>query len=437
MFVTVVRSLGGPLGETGCECQALASSPVFRPNSHAFLLSALTALLVAACTSPPSSTPGESPAVGASELSATAGPTPLPISVSESKYGLLSVRTAPGARCDADLRVTSGVYGDAPPGTLPGQTAGLDGLISWTYPTPRVPSGTAGYTVRCQADTASATKAGNFTIPTRPIVASSLTVRITTDAPAREQVTADAALVSLRDASFARIKATLAAEWKSATRGMGSLQVAEDSTDITMFVIAARGTSVHRQSLDDQSQDILIYVSDERGCQAAPTFSCPRTVENNVAVALHELGHIWCCHGPNANDTGHWLTKEPSPGLYGVDKFGLMTDPVTCGAFGTLISCPNRFSDREMEALGFTNFPPPAPDPCITQSFSLRSQINTIDTQLVSLAAQIGAIERQYPRGIPTSIYDGYVAMVTQYNALVGRQNALVGQFNSLPCDSS
>jgi len=95
----------------------------------------------------------------------------------------------------------------------------------------------------------------------------------------------------------------------------------------------------------------------------------------------------------------------------------------TCVSFGAVLSCPNRFSDREMAALGFTNFPPPAPDPCITQVLSLQSQLN-------SLGAQITAIEAQYPRGIPSSIYDSYVAMVNQYNSLVSRRNAL-------PCDAS
>jgi len=182
-----------------------------------------------------------------------------------------------------------------------------------------------------------------------------------------------------------------------------------------MYVVASRGISVHRSTTSDDSQDIVIYVSDQ--------VLGRRTVENNVAVALHELGHIWCCHGPDANDSGHWVTKQASPGLYGVDKYGLMTDPVTCVSFGAVLSCPNRFSDREMVALGFTNFPPPAPDPCITQVLSLQSQLNT-------LGAQISAIEAQYPRGIPSSIYASYVAMVDQYNSLVSRRNAL-------PCDAS
>ena len=396
-------------------------------------------LLVAACSSPPGPTaPDASP--GASQPAtgpATPAITPLPISVTDAKYGLLSVRTTAGARCQANLRVAGGTYGDTPPETLPGQSAGTDGIVTWTYSAPRVPSGTAGYTVRCQGEAASETKTGNFTIPTRPIVAASLRVRVTTEIPPREQFNPDPSLIPLRDASFAKIKETLAAEWKAATRGLGSLQVADDSADITMFVVAARGTSVHRSSPTDDSQDILIYVSDDRGCGMTPRFSCPRGVENNVAVALHELGHIWCCHGPGANDSGHWLEKEPSPGLYGVDKYGLMTDPVTCGTFGSVVSCPNRFSDREMTALGFTNFPPPVPDACITRGLSLRQQINAGRAQLTSLGDQITAIERQYPRGVPASLYENYVSLVNQYNNLVARQNDLVGQYNALPCDPS
>ena len=410
---------------------------MYRLICRGFLIAlALSALVVTACAPPPGAAPDASPTVAASQPGAPAS-TPLPISVTDAKYGLLSVRTVPGARCEANLRITAGAYGDVPPGTLPGTSAGQDGFVTWTYSAPRVPSGTAGYTVRCQGDAASEVKTGNFTIPTRPIAASSLTVRVTTELPPQEQVTEDPALVARRDESFAKIKETLATEWKAATRGMGSLQVDDKSADITMFVIAARGTSVHRTSLGDDSQDILIYVSDERGCREAPPFSCPRTVENNVAVALHELGHIWCCHGPGATETGHWAEKQLSPGLYGVDKHGLMNEPVLCTRFGAILSCPNRFSDREMVALGFTNFPAPAPDPCITQGLSLRAQINTIDSQLANLSAQIKAIETQYPGGAPPAVYNNYVALVSQYNTLVGRQNALVGQLNGLPCDSS
>jgi hypothetical protein len=395
-----------------------------RPN----LLAAALAALVVGCSSPPTG-PGTSPGVNASSplaVPATPAITPLPLSVTEVKYGLLSVRTAPGVRCNAFLQIGGGYYGDIPPGSLPEQSAGPDGLISWTYATPRIPSGTGTYTASCQSAAATETKTGAFTIPTRPITPASFTVRITTDTPPHETFAPDPSLVPLRDASAAKMAGTLAQEWKTATRGLGSLEVVGGSADITIFVVASRDTS-HWVKSSDESEQIVVFVSGEIG---------PRNVENNVAVALHELGHIWCCRGPDTSD-GHWLTKQTSPGLYGVDKYGLMTDPVTCVNFGAVLSCPNRFSDREMAALGFTNFPPPAPDPCITQGLSLRSQINTIDAQLATLGAEIRAIEARYPGGIPTSIYSSYLSMVSQYNTLVSRENALVGQLNALPCDSS
>jgi hypothetical protein len=388
---------------------------------------ALVGLLVSGCGIP-AQTPAVTADPGASQPSSAATPTSLSISVSDAKYGALSLRTAPGATCNVSLQTPVGFYGDAPPRALPDQIATQDGTVTWTYPTPRIPSGTASYTARCQSPTSSETKNGAFFVPTRPMTAASLTVRVTMDAPPHETVSPDPSLVPLREASFTSIKAKLGDEWRSATRGLGSLQVVEDSADITMFVIAARGTSVHRTSLSDDSQDILIYVSGELG---------PRTVENNLAVALHEIGHIWCCRGPEANETGHWAAKRQSPGLYGVDKYGLMNEPVLCTQFGTILSCPNRFSDREMVALGFTTFPPPSPDPCIQQGLALRSQIGGARATLGALDAQIRAIEAQYPGGAPPAVYNTYLSLIAQYNALNEETNAKIRQLNGLPCDSS
>jgi hypothetical protein len=388
----------------------------------------VTALLVTACSGPIGSSPSGAPGVTGEpgQSSGATFPPPLAVTVTEVKYGLLSVRTAPGASCNAYLQISGGYYGDIPPGSLPEQSAGSDGLISWTYPTPRIPAGTGTYTASCQSSAASDTKAGVFTIPTRPIAPASFTVRVTTDLPPHEPFNPDPSLVPLRDSSAAKMTATLAAEWRSATRGLGSLEVVDRSADITIFVVASRNTSHWVQSTDE-SQQIVVFVSGELGI---------RNVENNVAVALHELGHIWCCRGPDTSD-GHWLTKQASPGLYGVDKYGLMNDPVTCVSFGSILSCPNRFSDREMVALGFSNFPPPAVDPCIQQGLALRSQIGTARGTLTSLDAQIRAIEAQYPGGAPPAVYSNYVSLITQYNALNDQTNAKVRQVSALPCDSS
>jgi len=399
---------------------------VFGTNSRRHAVSAALAVLLGSACLPRATAPDVTPLPGSSVAGSGPATTPLPISISEASYGRLSLRTAPGARCGAELRVAAGVYGELPPGSLAEQAADVGGTVTWAYSAPRVPSGTASYTVTCHADAAAETKTGSFTIPTRPISPTSFTVRVTTDTPPHETFNPDPSLVPLRDASAAKMSATLANEWKTATRGLGTLQVVDSSADITIFVVASRDTSHWVQGSDD-SEHVVVFVSGEIG---------PRNVENNVAVALHELGHIWCCRGPDTKD-GHWLTKEASPGLYGVDKYGLMTDPVTCVSFGSVLSCPNRFSDREMTALGFTSFPPPAPDPCITQGLSLRSQISALEAQLSSLGGQIRAIELQYPGGIPPSSYDNYVSLVAQYNSLVGRRNTLVGQLNALPCDSS
>ena len=128
-----------------------------------------------------------------------------------------------------------------------------------------------------------------------------------------------------------------------------------------------------------------------------------------------------------------------------------MTDPVLCLEFGTVLSCPNRFSDREMRAIGFSTFPPPIPDACVTQALAVDAQLAALDRQietakgtLAGLDAQIKTIERQYPNGIPPAIYPGYVALVGQYNDLNAQTNVRIGQYNGLlaqrrglPCDTS
>src|SRR6185295_15695378 len=94
--------------------------------------------------------------------------------------------------------------------------------------------------------------------------------------------------------------------------------------------------------------------------------------------------------------------------------------------------CPNRFSDREMRALGFTTFPPAAPDPCVIQAQSigaklaplqtqladLNAQISSANAQLASLDAQISAIRAQYPNGAPPAVVAQGNALIAQYNSL-------------------
>ena len=190
-------------------------------------------------------------------------------------------------------------------------------------------------------------------------------------------------------------------------------------------IIAASDVSVHLTA-QDGSQEIRIFVSDPR--------YGPNAIENLVAVALHELGHIWCCQGPSASDDGHWLVATPDPELTGVDRFGLMNHPVRCLVFGVVWSCPNRFSRRELAAFGFTEIPPPPPDPCIARQATLRSQLVALDTQLLALRDRIRALEAAYPAGMPLTPYAEYGAAIGRYNALVDQRNLLAQQLNALLC---
>jgi outer membrane protein TolC len=126
-----------------------------------------------------------------------------------------------------------------------------------------------------------------------------------------------------------------------------------------------------------------------------------------------------------------------------------MTHPVTCLVGRGFESCPNRFSERELRTMGFTEIPAPPPDPCITQKnvlvSSLAGQRSTIDAQraqLADLERQLNAIKAQYPTLVlPPSVFTTYTSLVDRYNALLVGTNANVSaynvttqQLNALPC---
>jgi len=185
----------------------------------------------------------------------------------------------------------------------------------------------------------------------------------------------------------------------------------------------------------DGSQRILVFMVDDLG---------PVSTENSVAVALHELGHIWCCRGADAGPDGHWLKSIPDPLLQGVDRFGLMTHPVTCLVFPGFVTCPNRFSERELHTMGFAEVPAPLADACVTQANALVVQIAALDAslassratidattpQLTTLEDRIASIENRYPGGVPPDIYVLYTSLINQYNSLVTENNARVDAFN-------
>jgi hypothetical protein len=121
-----------------------------------------------------------------------------------------------------------------------------------------------------------------------------------------------------------------------------------------------------------------------------------------------------------------------------------MTHPVTCLVFPGFVTCPNRFSERELHTMGFVEVPPPPADPCVTQANALVTQIGAFDAslastratidatnaQLATIGGRIATIETQYPGGMPPDIYATYTSLIDQYNRLVGENNARVDAFN-------
>jgi hypothetical protein len=213
------------------------------------------------------------------------------------------------------------------------------------------------------------------------------------------------------------------------------VKLVPSSADIVIYVVPGRSSSLHLTA-PDGSQRILLYMVDDLG---------KVSTENSVAVALHELGHIWCCRNADAGPDGHWLEPTADPLLQGVDRFGLMTHPVTCLVFPGFVTCPNRFSERELKAMGFANVPAPRPDACVTQANALVTEINNLDAslaawratidatnaQIESVAGRIGAIEAQYPGGtLPPDVYVTYTALIQQYNRLLAENNARIDAFN-------
>ena len=397
----------------------------------------LAGFLVSACA--PAGTPQGAPDPTAGST-ATIAPTasPVPLTVPSSSYGALEIKTLPGDSCDVAIKVDAGVFGDGPPKALAGK-ADATGTVSFTYAAPLIPAGNGRHEVTCTGAEGARTMWSPFDIGPKSLDAKSLTARIQAVDPIAGlnglTTKLEPSLVAARDASVARLNNTLVKEWSAATRGLGTLKLVPSSADIVIYVVPGRSSSVHLTS-PDGSQRILVFMVDDLG---------PVSTDNSVAVALHELGHIWCCRGADAGPDGHWLKAIADPLLQGVDRFGLMTHPVTCLVFPGFTTCPNRFSERELHTMGFAEVPPPPADACVTKANALVTQITALDAnlaaarvaidattaQLANLEGQIAAIERQYPgRVLPPDVYATYTALIDQYNRLLRENNARVDTFN-------
>lgn len=374
----------------------------------------------------------------------------LAVSVREATYGRIVLATRPAAQCDVTIALTPGQFGDRPSLLFSGQ-ADATGRLEWIYAAPPQPAQLAEYLVSCRSGGEAASERSSFSIAAREPNAAGFTVRVAAADPSPD-VRADPPLVALRDALLQRLRSGLAADWSAATRGLGHLRVVDEPADVLVKVIAARSASVHRSSRDG-SQEILIHMADDDGVV---------DIENLVATTLHELGHVWCCTGPDAESTGHWAQAIADPELAGVDRFGLMNHPVKCTYFGAILSCPNRFSRRELVEFGFTAIPPPPPDACLAQAGPLearsaqlggfiaaeRAAIEAAEGILSGISARIAEIERRYGRTLPPDLYEEYNALVARYNSLlpsyrtdlaqhnayVAERNQLVSARTALPC---
>jgi len=395
-------------------------------------------LLLAACA--PAAGPRGAPYATDPATPASIAPiaSAVPLTVATSRYGALEVKTLPLDSCEVAIKVDRGSFGDGPPLTLAGR-ADATGLVSWSYPAPLIPAGHGRHEVTCSGAEGTRNVWSEFDVSLMSLEAKGFTARIQGVDPVAGleglATKRDPSLVAARDASVARLNNTLVKEWSAATRGLGAMKLVPSSADIVIYVVPGRSSSLHLTS-PDGSQRILVFMVDDLG---------PVSTENSVAVALHELGHIWCCRGPGTGSDGHWLEAVADPLLQGVDRFGLMTHPVTCLVFPGFVTCPNRFSERELHTMGFADVPAPLADACVTQANALVTQINALDASLVSSRAvidatnaqltdiegRIRAIERQYPgRVLPPDVYPTYSALIDQYNRLLAENNAHVDAFN-------
>ncbi|MGH2471989.1 MAG: hypothetical protein ACRDG6_06255 [Candidatus Limnocylindria bacterium] len=395
-------------------------------------------VLLSACA--PTAPRGGPDATGHGAATGIIAPTasPVPLTVVSARYGALDIKARPLDSCDVAIKVYAGTFGDGPPKTLAGK-ADAAGILSWTYPAPLIPAGHGQYEVTCTGTGGSQSAWSEFDVALKSLDAKSFTARVEAVDPIAglDGLTTklDPSLVAARDRSVARLNETLVKEWSTATRGLSAVKLVPSSADIVVYVVPGRSSSLHLTS-PDGSQRILLFMVDDLGAVST---------ENSVAVALHELGHIWCCRGADAGSDGHWLEPIADPLLQGVDRFGLMTHPVTCLVFPGFVTCPNRFSERELHTMGFADIPAPPADACVTRVNALVAQINSLDANLASsraaidaanrqleeIAGRISTIEGQYPGGsLPPEVYATYTALIAQYNRLLAENNARIDTFN-------
>ena len=394
-------------------------------------------LLVVGCSSP--QTPDGAAAPAAASAKAAKIDKPGAVEVVSSTYGAVRIQTGASAACSLRIQVDRGSFGDGPPDLLSG-AAGPDGLLEWRYPAPLIPEGLGRHVVACSSSVGTSEVDADFAVPARKLDPRGFTIRLDPVNPMTvlPRVTSrlDPSLVPARDSIASRLNASIADEWWRATRGLGSLKIVPAAADLVVHVLPGRGTSVHERS-SDGTQRVLLYALDETG---------PVTANKSVGVALHELGHTWCCFGPDAGPDEHWLERIVDPQLVGVNRFGLMTNPVTCRLNGAGEICANRFSERELRAMGFAEVPAPVVDACVVALAALTAQLDSLDVALKNaraaidsrqvivdrLVEQMRSIEARYAtRSMPPDAPATYLALSAQYETLYEEVDGLIRTYNA------
>jgi hypothetical protein len=363
----------------------------------------------------------------------------LAVHVTSSSYGAVTVTAAPRAACTLEVSVDRGTFGDGPPSSVAG-TADASGILALRYPAPQVPAGRGRHLITCDDGTRAASASAEFEIASRPLDPTRPRVRVDRVAPttafAGVTTRLDPSLVPARDEIAAYLATVLEDEWRVATRGVGALTLVTSSADVVVYLLPGRGTSLNQRS-SDGTERVLIYVADG-----------PSTISTgkSLSIALHELGHSWCCFGPAAGPDEHWLEQTVDPRLAGVNRFGLMVHPVPCRMAAEREVCATRFSDRELAAMGFAGLPAPLADECSTKVAALDAEIASLDgalaesgraidsanETLAGLVDQLKAMESQYPAGaMPPDIAAAYVRVAETYDARYRDTNTLIVEYNA------
>lgn len=362
----------------------------------------------------------------------------LGVRVMSSSYGALAIATAPRASCRLEVTVDRGMFGDGPPMTVEGSADG-SGSLALRYPAPQVPPGLGRHAVTCDDGRRAASASAEFEIASGPLDPRGLRVRLerveaTTILPG-VTTRLDPSLLPARDEIAAYLATILEDQWRIATRGLGTLTLVRSSADVVLYVLPGRGTSLNERS-SDGTERLLIYVADG-----------PSTISmgKSLSIALHELGHTWCCFGPAAGPDEHWLERSAAPELAGLNRFGLMVHPVPCRIASGSEVCATRFSDRELRAMGFADVPMPFSDECSTKLGDLDAQISSLDRSLAEsgqaidaanetlarLVDQLKGLESQYPeQTMPPDVRAAYGRIAETYEALYRETSRVIAEYN-------